>query len=96
MFGSTTKLQRDLSVRTINSRATADTLEGSLIAPNFKFGIQKNYRQLQDMDSRKGERKKAETTLKLGITVGQSSAKLVDAVAPVSKSPKPADGGTKK
>ena len=40
-------------------------MEGSLIAPPFKFGMQKNYR-LNDMDSRRGERKKAETTLKEG------------------------------
>ena len=34
-------LQRDLSVATIISKATADTMEGSLIAPPFKFGTQK-------------------------------------------------------
>ena len=33
-----TKLQRDLSVKTMHSNATADTMEGSLIAPPFKFG----------------------------------------------------------
>ena len=40
-FGSTNKLQRDLSVATIMSKATAETMEGSLIAPPFKFGTQK-------------------------------------------------------
>ena len=40
-FGSANKLQRDLSVATIMSRATAETMEGSLIAPPFKFGTQK-------------------------------------------------------
>ena len=39
-------------------------MEGSLIAPPFKFGMQKSYRVLQEMDSRQAERKKAETTLK--------------------------------
>ena len=32
------KLQRDLSVKTMFSNATADTMEGSLMAPPFKFG----------------------------------------------------------
>lgn len=46
MFASTVKLQRDLSVKTIQSKATADTLamEGSLMAGPFKFGMQKQYR----------------------------------------------------
>ena len=34
-------LQRDLSVATMHSRATADTMEGSLMAGPFKFGTQK-------------------------------------------------------
>ena len=84
-IGSSAKLQRDVSVRTIQSRATADTLEGSLMAPPFKFGMQKQYR-LQEMDSRKGERKKAETTLKEGIVVGQSTTSL-DNTKTVVKSP---------
>ena len=46
------------------------------MAGPFKFGMQKHYRQLNDMDSRKGERKKAETTLKHGITLGVSKASL--------------------
>jgi len=68
MFGSTNKLQRDLSVKTIQSKATADTMtmEGSLMAGPFKFGVQRQYRHLNEMDSRSGERKKAETTLKNG------------------------------
>ena len=66
MFGSSTKLQRDLSVRTFQSKQTADTMEGSLMAGPFKFGMQKTYRKLDDMDSREGERKKALTTLKNG------------------------------
>lgn len=41
MFGSTNKLQRDLSVKTIQSKATADTMtmEGSLMGGPFKFGV---------------------------------------------------------
>lgn len=73
VFGSTNKLQRDLSVQTLQSKATAATLEGSLIAPPFKFGMQRQYRELQDMDSRQRERKKAETTLKEG-SLDQSAA----------------------
>ena len=46
------------------------------MAGPFKFGMQKQYRQLNDMDSRNGERKKAETTLKHGITLGVSKASL--------------------
>lgn len=36
------------------------------MAGPFKFGMQKQYRQLNDMESRDGERKKAVTTLKDG------------------------------
>lgn len=36
------------------------------MAGPFKFGMQKTYRKLDDMDSREGERKKALTTLKKG------------------------------
>ena len=61
MFGSANKLQRDLSVQTLQSKATAATMEGSLIAPPFKFGMQKQYRELREMDSQQRERKKAET-----------------------------------
>ena len=71
MFGSANKLQRDLSVKTIHSRATADTMEGSLIAPPFKFGVQKQYR-LNQMDSRQRERQKAETTLKEGAAAANA------------------------
>lgn len=42
-------------------------MEGSLIAPPFKFGMQKQYRELKEMDSRQRERKKAETMLKEGL-----------------------------
>ena len=65
-------MQRDLSVKTIHSRATADTMEGSLIAPPFKFGVQKQYR-LNQMDSRQRERRKAETTLKEGAEAASPS-----------------------
>ena len=51
-------LQRDLSVATIISKATADTMEGSLIAPPSKFGTQKQYKPLGDFASRQGKRKK--------------------------------------
>ena len=51
VFGSANKLQRDLSVQTIQSKATAATMEGSLIAPPFKFGTQRQYRELREMDS---------------------------------------------
>ena len=51
-------------------------MEGSLIAPPFKFGMQKQYRELKEMDSRQRERKKAETTLKEGsIEDGQKNSK---------------------
>ena len=52
MLGGANKLQKDLSVATLASKNTTDTMEGSLIAPPFKFGMQKQYRQLQEMDSR--------------------------------------------
>lgn len=51
VFGSANKLQRDLSVQTIQSKATAATMEGSLIAPPFKFGTQRQYRELREMNS---------------------------------------------
>ena len=59
-------------------------MEGSLIAPPFKFGMQKQYRELKEMDSRQGERKKAETTLKEGspektAAGSKSEAKLMPA-----------------
>ena len=66
MLGGANKLQKDLSVATLASKATVDTMEGSLIAPPFKFGTQKQYRVLQEMDSRQKERKKAETILRDG------------------------------
>lgn len=85
MLTGSTKLQRDISVRTIQSKATADTLDGSLIAPPFRFGMQKQYR-LNDMDSRRGERKKAETTLKEG-QAGASSQAEISQAATMAKSP---------
>ena len=51
VLGGANKLQRDLSVQTIQSKATAATMEGSLIAPPFKFGTQRQYRELREMDS---------------------------------------------
>ena len=47
-------------------------MEGSLIAPPFKFGVQKQYR-LNQMDSRQRERRKAETTLKEGAEAASPS-----------------------
>lgn len=52
-------------------------MEGSLIAPPFKFGMQKQYRELREMDSRQKERAKAETTLKEGSP--DKSVKLLPA-----------------
>ena len=58
------------------------------MAGPFKFGMQKTYRKLDDMDSREGERKKALTTLKKG----DPSKKELDSVSKAkSKSPAPAD-----
>ena len=61
MFASSPKLQRDLSIKTMQTRATSDTLEGSLMAPPFKFGMQKQYKQLGEMDSRPRDIIRAET-----------------------------------
>jgi len=63
------------------------------MAPPFKFGMQKNYR-LNEMDSRRGERKKAETLLKEG-TVAAQSATEISGAAPsttMGKSPSAATG----
>ena len=38
---SSPRLQRNMSTKTIFSKATADTLAGSVVAPPFKFGVQK-------------------------------------------------------
>ena len=64
MFASSPKLQRDLSIKTMQTRATSDTLEGSLMAPPFKFGMQKQYKQLAEMDSRPQDRIRAETQIR--------------------------------
>jgi hypothetical protein len=37
-----------MSTKTIFSKATADTLAGSVVAPPFKFGVQKQYKNLGD------------------------------------------------
>ena len=50
------KLQKDLSVATIMSKNTSATLEGSVVAPTFKFGVQKQYKVLGEMPSRLGRR----------------------------------------
>lgn len=40
------------------SKNTSATLEGSVVAPTFKFGVQKQYKVLGEMPSRLGKRKK--------------------------------------
>ena len=64
LLSGSPKLQRDLSVGTIMSKDTVDTLNGSSMAPPFKFGVQKQYKPLAEFDSRRGERKAANTVLK--------------------------------
>jgi len=90
LFGSSKKLQRDISVRSIQSKLTADTLtmEGSLMAGPFKFGVQKSYRPLNEMDSRQTERKKAETTLKLGKPLKLAPAVSKDSIKATDKTKK--------
>lgn len=44
------RLQRNMSVHTVMTKATADTLAGSLIAPPFAFGVQKAYKPLGEYE----------------------------------------------
>jgi hypothetical protein len=47
-----------MSVATINSKATADTLAGSIIAPPFKFGKQVAYKNIGDFEISKQQLKR--------------------------------------
>jgi|LakMenEpi03Aug12_release.lakeMendotaPanAssembly.Ray.scaffolds.fasta_scaffold127063_2 hypothetical protein len=47
------KLQRELSVATIISKDTQSTFAGSVVAPPFKFGCQKVYTLLEELEPKK-------------------------------------------
>ena len=50
MGASSPRLQKNMSTKTLASKATQDTLAGSVVAPPFKFGVQKQYKLLGEFE----------------------------------------------